>query len=249
MIPCYSPTPLHLTKIDDEPQNSDAVWGMAKDDPSKGGEKGLEQRVAALETLLQPFSRKANEVFITGANLHVVNGLGRTGCTDEELHPIPDCPNGLGNLIVGYNEPRSEAFENVRTGSHKVVVGEQHNFSRFGELVVGIFNEISGDYASVSGGEFNTASQFLASGSLLARAVVLPVDDPTAPLRIPSDPSTKKPRHLSRGFFPLESVSLSPTAGTSVSANTPAYTPHPDTRMTMVFRCRCRGRRGRHTGV
>ncbi len=34
------------------------------------GKKGLEQRVAALETLLKHFSRKDNEVFITRANLH-----------------------------------------------------------------------------------------------------------------------------------------------------------------------------------
>jgi hypothetical protein len=67
------------------------------------------------------------------------------------------CPNGLGNLIVGYNELRP--FEsNTRTGSHNVVVGMQHNFSSFGGLVVGIFNEISGEFASVTGGGGNTAS-------------------------------------------------------------------------------------------
>ena len=71
------------------------------------------------------------EVVITGANLRIVNGLGRTDCTDNDGHPIPDCPNGLGNLIVGYNELR-EFRENIRTGSHNVVVGMQHNFSRFG---------------------------------------------------------------------------------------------------------------------
>ena len=61
--------------------------------------------MAALESLLKHFSRKGNEVTIKGANLHLVNGLGQTDCVDEE-EPIPDCPNGLGNLIVGYNELR-----------------------------------------------------------------------------------------------------------------------------------------------
>jgi hypothetical protein len=37
--------------------------------------------------------------------LHIRNGLGRTDCGEEVDEPIPDCPNGLGNLIVGYNEP------------------------------------------------------------------------------------------------------------------------------------------------
>jgi hypothetical protein len=90
-----------------------------------------------------------------------VNGLGRTDCGSEE-EPIPDCPNGLGNLIVGYNEVRFECSPdpciNTRTGSHNVVVGQFHNFSRVGGLVVGLLNEISGDFASVSGGQFNTAS-------------------------------------------------------------------------------------------
>jgi len=41
-----------------------------------------------------------------GANLLIVNGLGRTDCTTAGDEEIPDCPNGVGNLIVGYNEMR-----------------------------------------------------------------------------------------------------------------------------------------------
>jgi len=96
------------------------------------------------------------EVVITRANLRNVNGLGSTSTT-----------NGLGNLIVGYNEPRPpEATPpDVRTGSHNVVVGYLHNFSRFGGLVVGVQNEISGAFASVSGGSLNTASGTVAAVS------------------------------------------------------------------------------------
>jgi hypothetical protein len=139
-------------------------WGLPlslarEDAPDKWkGETGLAQRVAALEELLKHFSREGKEIFITGANLHIVNGLGRTDCGTEE-EPIPHCPNGLGNLIVGYNESRAIfGEEDIRTGSHNVVVGEQHNFSRFGGLVVGVFNTISGDFAAVTGGRGNTAS-------------------------------------------------------------------------------------------
>jgi hypothetical protein len=124
----------------------------------------LEQRVAALKSLLKHFSREGNEVFITGANLHTVNGLGSIDCEDEEFNPIPDCPNGLGNLIVGYNEPRPEGSgEDIRTGSHNVVMGRHHNFLRFGGLVVGDLNTISGEFASVSGGQGNSANGFAAS--------------------------------------------------------------------------------------
>jgi hypothetical protein len=130
---------------------------IAQEEASERGRRGLAQRVAALEKLLQHFSREKNEIFITGANLHIINGLGQTDCTDEQGNPIPDCPNGLGNLIVGYNELR--LFEpDTRSGSHNVVVGMQHNFSSVGGLVVGVFNEISGEFASITGGGVNTAS-------------------------------------------------------------------------------------------
>jgi hypothetical protein len=131
--------------------------GLAREDPpgTEKGEKRLAQRVAALEQLLKHFSREKNEIFITGANLHIVNGIGRTICTGDEGEPIPGCPNGLGNLIVGYNESRGE---DIRTGSHNVVVGIQHNFASVGGLVVGEFHTLSGDFAVVTGGQSNTAS-------------------------------------------------------------------------------------------
>lgn len=109
-------------------------------------------QTASLEDLLIHFSRNGNDVFITGANLHIVNGQGSTETT-----------NGVGNLIVGYNELRGGG--NDRSGSHNIVAGRENNFSRFGGLVVGYRNEISGNFSSVSGGEFNTASAQFASVS------------------------------------------------------------------------------------
>jgi hypothetical protein len=130
---------------------------IAQEENAMKGQKGLAQRVEALEKLLKHFSREKDEIFITGANLHIRNGLGSTGCTNAQGDPIPNCPNGRGNLIVGYNEPSPFQAE-MRTGSHNVVVGQFHNFSRFGGVVVGSANDISGDFASVSGGSGNTAS-------------------------------------------------------------------------------------------
>src|SRR6516165_10395755 len=127
--------------------------GTAADTPPGA----MAARMATLEDKLSTmaFDADANEVVISGANLRIVNGLGATGTT-----------NGLGNLIVGYNElGNSPNRPDVRTGSHNVVVGSQHNFSSFGGLVVGIQNEISGPYASVSGGVGNTASNTFSSVS------------------------------------------------------------------------------------
>jgi hypothetical protein len=142
------------------------------------GAKGLAQRIRALERKLQHVTSVIGpdgfpELVVTGANLRIVNGLGRTDCGTDE--PIPNCPNGLGNLIVGYNELRRDnpfcqetpllCGGDIRTGSHNVVVGRLHNFSSFGGMVVGDFNQITGRFSVVSGGTSNTASGNLASVS------------------------------------------------------------------------------------
>jgi outer membrane murein-binding lipoprotein Lpp len=88
-------------------------------------------------------------VIFSGANVHIQNGFGATAFK-----------NGVGNLIVGYNEldtPR------IRDGSHNLVVGEWHSYSSYGGLVVGRNNSISGEFASVSGGTLNIASRAFAS--------------------------------------------------------------------------------------
>jgi hypothetical protein len=156
--------------------------GMAKEEPPGRAHreehpdkdnKGLQQRVKTLEDKLKVlqdklaaviFDAATNEVVITGANLRIVNGLGSTETT-----------NGLGNLIVGYNESRARepvcddgapppfSCTDTRTGSHNIVVGAELNFSSFGGLVVGKLNAIRGRFASVSGGSANTASGSAAS--------------------------------------------------------------------------------------
>src|SRR5262245_15481089 len=118
-------------------------------------QEGLPARVAVLEDKLVAvtFNSAGHELVITGVNLRIVNGLGATETT-----------NGLGNMILRYNESRG-LDQDTRTGSHNVVVGEFHNFSSFGGLVVGQSNEISGEFASIGGGQGNTASGEFASVS------------------------------------------------------------------------------------
>ena len=106
----------------------------------------LEDKIAQLETLLQHFTRSGNDIYIDGANLHIRSGSGETN----------GAVNGLGNLLVGYNEQRSSG--NIRTGSHNVIIGEQHNYSSYGGLVTGVTNTLSGVYSSVTGGVGNIAS-------------------------------------------------------------------------------------------
>jgi hypothetical protein len=72
-------------------------WGIPlsltrEDAPDKGkGEKGLAQRVAALEELLKHFSREKHEIFITGANLHLINGPGSAASNPATTSVTPVC--------------------------------------------------------------------------------------------------------------------------------------------------------------
>jgi hypothetical protein len=106
--------------------------------------------VTALQALLTNVSRVDNTLVISGANLQIVNGAGSTENT-----------NGLGNLIIGYNEERSTNSGygfTERTGSHVLVVGARNNYTSYGGFVVGEHNDIRAPYASVSGGSGNTAA-------------------------------------------------------------------------------------------
>ena len=112
---------------------------------------------------------------LTGVNLQIVSGLGATNgypADPESNESIVAATNGLGNLIVGYNEPNIPLLPDDRTGSHNVVVGTRLDYSSYGGLVVGDFNSISGPYASVSGGNNNSASALYStvSGGFTGRA-------------------------------------------------------------------------------
>lgn len=121
--------------------------------------------VSALETKTASMSTGNDgggysSVFFTGVNLYVRNGLGGTdGDADGTHDETPGTVNGLGNLIVGYNE----SVADQRTGSHNLIIGARHSYSSYGGLVAGFSNNVANIYASVSGGYNNTASGVVAS--------------------------------------------------------------------------------------
>jgi len=93
-------------------------------------------------------------VIFTGVNLHVRSG-----------HPSGNSytENGLGNLVIGYNEPSDSSFPAERGGSHNVVVGPNHRYNFGVGLIVGGSSRLGNDGASVSGGFMNTASGLFAA--------------------------------------------------------------------------------------
>jgi hypothetical protein len=101
--------------------------------------------ITVLNTTFADVSRVGSLLTFSGMNVRVVDGSGTT----------EGAVNGLGNLIVGYNENPIAA---TRTGSHNLVVGIDHEYTSYGGMVIGKRSTISAAFASVSGGWFNTAS-------------------------------------------------------------------------------------------
>jgi hypothetical protein len=106
-------------------------------------------------------------VLFNGINLQVVNGTGATQMV-----------NGLGNLILGYNRPRSGEpvcslgyFDSAaecsarggvwarshKSGSHNLVGGDFNGYASWGGVVFGLENVVTAPYATILGGAGNRA--------------------------------------------------------------------------------------------
>lgn len=118
-----------------------------------------------------------------GVNVQIVNGTGQT-IPDQTAGP--DGPNGLGNLIIGYDEypdninPLSRCSDGAyigsgdctaagavwslahRTGTHNLIVGPGNNYSQAAGVVFGMRNTINRNLATITGGSNNLASGVLA---------------------------------------------------------------------------------------
>ena len=112
------------------------------DEQLTGRINGLTTRVSDVEDKTQFMSVTGTTTWFSGTNVQVVNGMGGT-------HLI----NGLGNLIVGYNQGGGQ-----RGGSHNIVLGALNEYTSYSGIVGGVQNRISGSFASVIGGQQNTAS-------------------------------------------------------------------------------------------
>jgi hypothetical protein len=122
----------------------------------------LTNLVAALETKTAPMSLSGTDLTFSGVNVYVNNGSGATANT-----------NGLGNLIVGYNEANLDSYgvaakapgTQTRVGSHNLIVGRGHEYTSYGSFISGQGNESTASYNAITGGSFNTAGGY---GDLLA---------------------------------------------------------------------------------
>jgi len=111
---------------------------------TKGNRVILKCKVIMRRSLVvnKEFTAKGDSLF-EGGNVFITNGK-------DSISEI----NGKGNLIVG----GKSADVKANPGSHNVIIGLYHKYSAFGGLVAGYGNEISAEYASVTGGKYNIAS-------------------------------------------------------------------------------------------
>jgi hypothetical protein len=120
-------------------------------------------------------------------NVQITNGLGATNGDPISSPSNPGPVNGLGNLVIGYNETTGfgpiacsdgqfadqSACESAneiwaaeqRTGSHNLVIGVGQFYSSHGGLLAGSLNVVNRAWSSVSGGQLNTASGLYSSVS------------------------------------------------------------------------------------
>ncbi len=132
------------------------VTGLAKS--SSSGGSSLSELAKYVKVDLNEINGvKGPHVIFSGAYVHIRSG---SGFTDDG-----GALKGLGNLIVGYNEPRSLdlvpnliACDRVLTGSHNIVTGFGNVVQSYGGFVAGQQNCIGSAYSSILGGTINEAA-------------------------------------------------------------------------------------------
>jgi hypothetical protein len=78
--------------------------------------------IAALDTTFSGTTRVGDLLTFSGVNVQIVDGSGDTSGPT----------NGLGNLIIGYDENTTGV---AHTGSHNLVLGSEHEYTSFAELL------------------------------------------------------------------------------------------------------------------
>jgi len=123
-------------------------------------DRALQDRAAVLEHKTQYVSIAGGDMFITGTNLNIRNGLGATNGNPADPASLDSASthvNGKGNLIVGYNE------FGTHDGSHNLVIGLNNSYHSFGGLLAGRSNNLWAPYASIAGGSSNSVTGNYAS--------------------------------------------------------------------------------------
>lgn len=82
-------------------------------------------------------------VIFSGVNVHFQSGSGETNGT----------PNGLGNVLIGYNEVPETLLEGDRGGSHNLIMGREHKFLSNDSILHGWGSTANAHAVAILGGD------------------------------------------------------------------------------------------------
>ncbi|RLA48979.1 MAG: hypothetical protein DRQ98_14295, partial [Gammaproteobacteria bacterium] len=97
----------------------------------------LQAEVTPLADLSAVMTVSGDDVIFESVNVHIRNGSGLTRNS-----------NSLGNLIIGYNE----SDQDVRTGSHNLVMGERNSYTGQSNIISGFNGNASSAFGAIIGG-------------------------------------------------------------------------------------------------
>ena len=103
----------------------------------------LTERLNRITKYLHVDEAEDPTVIISGANLQIVK---HQNAKEPERNT-----RGLGNLIIGYNLPRSRSTPADRTGSHNIIIGDQHSYTGSNSIVFGRKNQAFGNSCIIGG--------------------------------------------------------------------------------------------------
>lgn len=100
-------------------------------------------RLSMLEEKTQFIHVEGNTTIFEATNVQIINGAGSTNTM-----------NGLGNLIIGYNE-NNLCFEHWgdvdRNGSHNLIIGDNNEYSSYCNISCGRLNRLRVPFCAIFG--------------------------------------------------------------------------------------------------
>ncbi len=114
--------------------------------------------------------------YFTACNVYIQDGLGSTSGVSSDPILANDIfgggpnsnitipvTNGLGNLIIGYNEHDPNANYQTCTGSHNLIIGGGNSYSSIGGIIGGVDNYSGAPFSSIFSGWLNQTTGLASS--------------------------------------------------------------------------------------
>jgi hypothetical protein len=99
------------------------------------------------------YNVRGPHIVFHGANVHITDGALNTTGPNGSLNTLG--ANGLGNLFIGYDLFPETTDNPQRGGSHNLILGDGHQFTKTGCILSGWMNEVYAANSEAIGGVQN----------------------------------------------------------------------------------------------